>query len=83
MIEESGIAIVPEGAERVVIPHHLGVAPNIVEVDAPEGSEIFTLANTALLIILPEPAGEGLEISWSVGYEAPAETETEETTEEE
>lgn len=82
MIEDSGIAIVPEGAERVTIPHSLGVAPNIVSVDAPEGSQVFTLDNHALLIILPAPAGEGTEISWSVGYEAPAETEEEiETTE--
>lgn len=79
MIQESGVVSVPEGAEGITIPHSLRVAPNVVEVDgAPEGSQIFTLTNQALLIIFPAQLEEAIELDWSVGYEAPVEVELEE-----
>ena len=74
MIKDSGVAAVPQGAERVEIQHSLGIAPNIVTVNAPEGSRVYTLSNEALLIILPPGAAVG-ELAWCVGYERPLEPE--------
>jgi hypothetical protein len=78
MMEDSGVATVPAGAERVEIPHALGRAPNIVTVEGlPEGSKVFTLMDRALLLVLP-PGSEACEVEWSVGYETPAEPERDE-----
>lgn len=77
MIEDSGTYSIEAGAERVEIAHGLGVAPNIVTVDAPDGSEVYTLGNEALLVILPAGAAV-TELRWSVGYEQPPEPKHEE-----
>lgn len=78
LLTDSGVATVPAGAERVEIPHALGRAPNIVTVEGlPEGSKVFTLADRALLVLLPEGHG-GCELVWTVGYEAPEEPERDE-----
>jgi hypothetical protein len=75
MMEDSGVATVPAGAERVEIAHNLGRAPNIVTVEGlPEGSKVFTLMDRALLLVLL-PSHEGCEVEWSVGYVEPPEPE--------
>lgn len=75
MMQESGVYRAPAGAERVEIPHSLGVAPNVVTVEGlPEGSEVFTLEDKALLVLLP-PGSEAYELAWTVGYEQPPEPE--------
>lgn len=78
MMEDSGVATVAAGIERVEIAHNLGRAPNVVHVTGlPDGSRVFTLDWRALLIVMP-PGHEGCEVEWSVGYEAPAEPERDE-----
>ena len=75
MMEDSGMATVPAGVERVEIAHNLGRAPNIVTVEGlPEGSKVFTLMDRALLLVLP-PGHEGCEVEWTVGYVEPPEPE--------
>ncbi len=75
MMQESGVYQAPAGAERVEIPHSLGVAPNVVQVSgAPDGSKVFTLENKALLVLLP-PGSGACELAWTVGYEQPPEPE--------
>jgi hypothetical protein len=75
MMQDSGIYKIEGGQQSVTIPHGLGVVPNIVEVSGvPDGSQIFTLENTAILVILP-PNYEGGEVAWMVGYERPPEPE--------
>ena len=78
MMEDSGVATVPAGVERVEIAHNLGRAPNVVHVTGlPDNSRVFTLDWRALLLVMP-PGHEGCEVEWSVGYEAPAEPERDE-----
>ena len=78
MMEDSGVATVAAGVERVEIAHNLGRAPNVVHVTGlPDGSRVFTLDWRALLLVMP-PGHEGCEVEWSVGYEAPAEPERDE-----
>jgi hypothetical protein len=78
MMEDSGVATVAAGVERVEIAHNLGRAPNVVHVTGlPDNSRVFTLDWRALLIVMP-PGHEGCEVEWSVGYEAPAEPERDE-----
>ena len=78
MMEDSGVATVPAGVERVEIAHNLGRAPNVVHVTGlPDNSRVFTLDWKALLIVMP-PGHEGCEVEWSVGYEAPVEPERDE-----
>jgi hypothetical protein len=78
MMEDSGVATVTAGVERVEIAHNLGRAPNVVHVTGlPDGSRVFTLDWRALLIVMP-PGHEGCEVEWSVGYEAPVEPERDE-----
>ena len=78
MMEDSGVATVAAGVERVEIAHNLGRAPNVVHVTGlPDDSRVFTLDWRALLIVMP-PGHEGCEVEWSVGYEAPVEPERDE-----
>ena len=78
MMEDSGVATVAAGIERVEIAHDLGRAPNVVHVTGlPDNSRVFTLDWRALLLVLP-PGHEGCEVEWSVGYEAPVEPERDE-----
>ena len=78
MMEDSGVATVAAGVERVEIAHNLGRAPNVVHVTGlPDNSRVFTLDWRALLLVLP-PGHEGCEVEWSVGYEAPVEPERDE-----
>lgn len=78
MMEDSGVATVAAGVDRVEIAHNLGRAPNVVHVTGlPDNSRVFTLDWRALLIVMP-PGHEGCEVEWSVGYEAPPEPERDE-----
>ena len=68
MMEDSGVATVAAGVERVEIAHNLGRAPNVVHVTGlPDDSRVFTLDRRALLLVMP-PGHEGCEVEWSVGY---------------
>lgn len=78
MMEDSGVATVAAGIERVEIAHNLGRAPNVVHVTGlPDNSRVFTLDWRALLIVMP-PGHEGCEVEWSVGYAEPPEPERDE-----
>lgn len=75
-MRDSGTYSIEAGTERVEIDHGLGIAPNIVTVTgAPDGTQVFTLASRALLLVLLPEGHGGCELVWTVGYEQPPEPE--------
>lgn len=65
----SGIAAVPKGAARVIIPHGLGFAPPNVSVAGIVGAKVFTLGSEGILVILPSETKSAGTLTWTAGAE--------------